>query len=227
MASGEGGGAAVPDKVDAPLPPDVTEHIDPVDQTDEADRAEPTDQTEQAGKSEEDAAPEPGARKRAVTWFAAVAGILFLLDLGTKILVVATLADREPIRLLGGAVYLTLTRNSGAAWSIGRDFTVVFPIIAMVVVGVLIWMARRLGSVPWAISLGLILGGVVGNLTDRLFRAPGPFQGHVVDFISVFDPAGQAFPIFNLADSALSCGVVLAILLEFTGRRREGGRYRD
>ncbi len=74
--------------------------------------------------------------------------------------------------------------------------------------------------------MGLVLGGAMGNLLDRLFRAPGPLEGHVVDFISVFAPGGNAFPIFNLADSALFCGVVLAITLEFLGFRRDGTRVR-
>ena len=73
-------------------------------------------------------------------------------------------------------------------------------------------------------ALGLVLGGALGNLTDRLFRAPGPFIGHVIDFISVFDPGGRVFPVFNAADSALCTGVALAILLELTGRRRDGGQ---
>ncbi len=85
-------------------------------------------------------------------------------------------------------------------------------------------MASRLRSVPWAVALGLVLGGALGNLGDRLFRAPGFLVGHVVDFISVFGPDGEHFPIFNLADSALTCGVILAVLLELMGRRRDGGR---
>ena len=80
----------------------------------------------------------------------------------------------EPVQLLGGAVYLSLTRNSGAAFSLGSDYTFVFPIIALVVLGWIGWMARRLRSVPWAIALGLVLGGALGNLVDRIFRAPGP-----------------------------------------------------
>ena len=79
-------------------------------------------------------------------------------------------------------------------------------------------------SLPWAVALGLVLGGTIGNLVDRIFRAPGPFVGHVVDFISVFDASGQGFPVFNLADSALCVGVGLAVLLELTGRRRDGTR---
>jgi signal peptidase II len=129
--------------------------------------------------------------------------------------------------LLGGAVYLTLTRNNGAAYSIGGDFTAVFPIIAIVVVGGIIWLSRRLRSVPWGLAFGLIIGGALGNLIDRLFREPGVLRGEVVDMISLFDRNGHFFPpgaIFNLADSALFCGVVLAILLELTGRRRDGSR---
>lgn len=95
------------------------------------------------------------------------------------------------------------------------------------VIGWIGWMAARLRSLPWAISLGLVLGGALGNLTDRIFRAPGVFVGHVVDMVSLFDPYGQVWPIFNLADSALVSGVVLAVLLELTGRQRDGTRLRS
>src|SRR5262245_49804016 len=108
----------------------------------------------------------------------------------------------------------------------GTRLTFVFPVIAVLVVGWIAWMARRLRSIPWALALGLVLGGALGNFADRLFRAPGPFVGHVVDFVSLFDDAGRAWPVFNLADSALSIGVVLAVLLELTGFRRSGGRSR-
>jgi len=136
------------------------------------------------------------------------------------------LAGEEPVRLLGGTVYLILVRNSGAAFSLGTDYTFVFPLITLGVVGWIGWMARELRSKPWAVALGLVLGGALGNLGDRLFRAPGPFVGHVVDMISVFDARGQGFPVFNAADSALFCGVVLAVFLELTGRRRDGTRIR-
>ena len=86
------------------------------------------------------------------------------------------------------------------------------------------WMALRLRSLPWAVSLGLVLGGALGNLVDRLFRAPGPFVGHVVDMVSLFDDHGGYWPVFNLADSSLVVGVALAVLLELTGRRRDGTR---
>ncbi|MGC5031947.1 signal peptidase II [Micromonospora sp. DT229] len=171
---------------------------------------------------------EPGtatrSRRRPVTILLGLAAFALAVDLLTKHLALAELSDREPVRLLGGALYLSLTRNSGAAWSIGKDYTWVFPLIAIGVLAWIAWMGRTLRSVPWAISLGLVVGGVTGNLIDRIFRAPGWFVGHVVDMISVFDPYGRVFPIFNIADSALVCGVILAVWLEFTGRQRDGTR---
>lgn len=150
-----------------------------------------------------------------------------MLDVVTKHLVVDKLTDHPPVRLLGGAVYLVLTRNSGAAFSLGTHYTFVFPVVSLLVVGWIGWMALRLRSVPWAVSLGLVLGGALGNLADRVFRAPGFMLGRVVDFVSVFSDDGHVFPIFNAADSALCVGVGLAILLELTGRRRDGTRVRQ
>ncbi|WP_327038473.1 signal peptidase II [Micromonospora maris] len=171
---------------------------------------------------------EPGtatrSRRTPVTILLGLAAFAVVVDVLTKHLALVELTDREPVRLLGGAVYLSLTRNSGAAWSLGKDYTWIFPLIAIGVLAWIAWMGRTLRSVPWAISLGLVVGGVTGNLIDRIFRAPGWFVGHVVDMISVFDPYGRVFPIFNIADSALVCGVILAIGLEFTGRQRDGTR---
>jgi signal peptidase II len=81
-----------------------------------------------------------------------------------------------------------------------------------------------LRSLAWGAALGLVLGGAMGNLVDRLFRPPGPFRGEVVDMISLFDPHGQVWPVFNIADSSLVVGVLLAVWLELTGRRRDGTR---
>jgi signal peptidase II len=170
------------------------------------------------------ASARPRARPRVVLLLGLVAAGVLLADVATKQLALHYLADREPVRLLGGAVYLTFTRNSGAAFSLGRDYTFVFPLVTIGVIGWIAWMARRLRSLPWAVALGLVLGGALGNFADRLFRAPGPFLGHVIDMVSVFDDRGQAFPVFNLADSALTVGVCLAVLLELTGRQRDGTR---
>ena len=174
----------------------------------------------------ETAPPPAPSRPRPVAVIAlALAAVLAVaLDQITKQLVLTNLENAEPVRLLGGAVYLNVTRNSGAAFSLGGRFTPIFPIFAVIVAFVIVWLARRLRSVPWGIALGLILGGAMGNLLDRLFREPGPLRGHVVDFLSLFDDAGRVWPIFNVADSSLFCGVALVLLLEFTGRGRDGTR---
>lgn len=169
-------------------------------------------------------APGNHVRRRALLILSLTAIAVVLADFGTKHLALATLADRDPVRLLGGAVYLTLVRNSGAAFGLGSDHTWVFSLVAVGVVGWIGWLTRRLRSLPWALSLGLILGGGLGNLVDRIFRAPGPFLGHVVDMVSLFDPYGRIWPVFNLADSALVCGVLFAFGLELTGRQRDGTR---
>ncbi len=163
-------------------------------------------------------------RRTAVALLVVIAAVVLLADLVTKELTVAHLSGRPAVRLLGGAVHLTYVTNSGAAFGIGGSYTFVFPIIAVVVIGWIGWMAWRLRSRLWATSLGLLLGGVTGNLVDRLFRPPGPLRGRVVDMISVFAPDGSVFPVFNLADSALVVGVSLAVWLELTGRRRDGSR---
>jgi len=179
------------------------------------------------------AAGEAEAPSRASTGALAILGgvplLVVFLDQWAKQASIAHLTGAAPVRLLGGAVYLNLTRNSGAAFSIGGNYTFIFPIIALVVIGGIVHLSRRLRSLAWAISFGLIVGGALGNLADRLFRPPGVLRGQVVDMISLFDPAGRFFPpgaIFNVADSALFCGVVLAILLELAGRHRDGTRRR-
>jgi len=163
-------------------------------------------------------------RRCALILFGAVAAFALAVDQITKYLAVTELEGRPSVRLFGGLLYLSLLRNSGAAFSMGTSVTFVFPLIAIGVIGVIIWMTLRLRSVPWAIGLGLALGGALGNLADRLFRSPGPFVGHVVDMVSVFAPDGERFPVFNAADSALFCGVLLLVLMELTGRHRDGSR---
>jgi signal peptidase II len=172
-------------------------------------------------------AAEPVARRSRARLLLALAGAVLALDLATKLLVVATLSDREPLRLLGGAVYLTEARNTGAAFSLAEGATVVFTLIAVVVAVVIVRTARRLYSTAWAVALALVLGGAVGNLVDRLFRDPGFLRGGVVDFISLFDPYGGVWPIFNVADSAIVCGGVLGAVLAFRGIEFDGRRAAD
>jgi signal peptidase II len=174
--------------------------------------------------ADEKPAPPKRARRAAVWALVAVAAFIILLDQLTKHFATEELTGRGPVRLLGGAVYLSLIRNGGAAFSLASGHTWIFPLIALAVLAWITWMAFKLRSMPWAIALGLVAGGALGNFIDRLFRAPGPFQGHVVDMISLFAPYGEKFAVFNIADSALSCGVVLAIILEFSGRQRDGTR---
>ena len=159
-----------------------------------------------------------------MTVLAVTALLAVVIDQVVKELSTKNLVEGEPVRILGGLVQLSLRRNSGAAFSLGSGYTWVFPLVTLVVIGWIGFLARKLRSVPWAIALGLVLGGALGNLGDRLFRAPGPFQGHVVDMISLFGPYGEHFAVFNIADSCLSVGVVLAVLLELTGRQRDGSR---
>jgi signal peptidase II len=147
----------------------------------------------------------------------AIAVGVLALDIASKALVVATLSDRPPIRLLGGLLTLRESRNSGAAFSIGTSMTAVFTLIAVAVIVFILRTSRRIYSLPWAVALGLLLGGAMGNLTDRIFRFPGPFRGWVVDWIQVPD-----WPVFNLADSAIVCGGVLMVLIAARGNRIDG-----
>jgi signal peptidase II len=156
-----------------------------------------------------------------------LAVLVFLADLGSKLLVVATIDRGENLRLLGGLLYLTHARNTGAAFSFAEGFTVVFTLIAVAVVVVIVRTARRLFSTGWAVALGLVLGGALGNLVDRVFRDPGFLRGGVVDFVSVFAPNGEVYPIFNVADSAIVCGGLLGAVLALRGIEFDGSRARD
>ncbi|MGW2376642.1 MULTISPECIES: signal peptidase II [Kitasatospora] len=191
---------------------------------------ESTGPVEPTGSAEAgDAAPASGATavdepkgRRRVGVLLAVAVLAFLIDLGSKLLVVAKLENHAAIKVIGDVVTLQVIRNSGAAFGMGQALTVVFTMIAAAVIVVIWRIARRLYSLPWAIALGLLLGGALGNLTDRLFRAPGVFRGHVVDFISV-----QHFAVFNLADSAIVCGGILVVLLSFRGSNPDGSVHQQ
>ena len=150
--------------------------------------------------------------------FFATALAAFTADLVSKALAVAHIDQTDPgIRLLGGALYLVQARNSGAAFSVGTGATVVLTAISIIVIVIVLRAARKLTSSRWALALGLVLGGAMGNLVDRLFRAPSPGKGHVVDWISVLSSDGHVWPIFNLADSAIVVGGVLAVLLSLRG----------
>jgi signal peptidase II len=150
--------------------------------------------------------------------FLAVATTAMIVDLATKVLIVATIKPTDDsIRLFGGVVYLVQARNSGAAFSVGTGATVMLTAISLVVAIVILRAARRLTSTAWAVSLGLVLGGAIGNLIDRFFRAPAAGRGHVVDWISLFAADGHVWPIFNVADSCIVIGGAIAVLLSLRG----------
>jgi signal peptidase II len=166
-------------------------------------------------------------RARRVVLFAAMALVVLTLDVVSKVLVAAKLPEtHKPVRLLGGAIYLDQTRNSGAAFSLGTSFTIILTIVAIAVVVIIVRTAGSLQSTAWALALGLILGGALGNLIDRIFRSPGVGRGHVVDWISLFAPFGEKWPIFNVADSAIVCGAAVAALLALLGVDFDGRRAR-
>lgn len=157
----------------------------------------------------------------------ALAAAVVLLDVVSKLVVVATVEPGEDIRVLGGLLYLTELRNVGAAFSVAEGATVLFSLVAVAVAVVIVRTARRLHSTGWAVTLGLVLGGALGNLIDRIFRDPGFMRGGVVDFLSVFGPGGQYFPVFNLADSAITCGGILGAFLALRGIEFDGKRSAD
>jgi signal peptidase II len=146
-----------------------------------------------------------------------VAGLVLVGDLVSKWLAVRELGDREPVELLGGLLTLRLVRNAGAAFGFAQGLTIAFTVVAAAVVVVILRLSRRLRSLPWAVALGLVLGGAVGNLVDRVFRAPAPGRGHVVDFLEL-----PHWPVFNLADSAIVCAGVLMVLLSLRGISYDG-----
>ena len=161
---------------------------------------------------------EPGRPPRVRLLFGVAAAVL-VADVVTKIIAVATLKPQHPVSVLGSLLQLNLVRNSGAAFSFGTGMTIAFTVIAVGVIVFIVRTARRLRSVPWAVTLGLLLGGAAGNLSDRLLRSPGVFRGDVVDWIQL-----PHWPVFNVADSCIVCGGFLAVLLAARGIRLDGSR---
>ena len=152
----------------------------------------------------------------------AVAALTYLLDQATKVWAQRSLHEGDPQQVIGDLLQFHLTHNPGAAFSMGTGYTVVLTLIALTVIVVCIRLARRLGSTGWAIALGLLLGGALGNVTDRIFRDPAPFRGHVVDFIEL-----PHWPVFNLADTAICVAAALFVLLSARGIHLDGRRDGD
>jgi signal peptidase II len=178
-----------------------------------------------SGASLSDATPlptsRPDRRRGLLVALVAVTGVVYVADQATKALAVAHLVPGRPVGIVDGLLQLQLTRNAGAAFSFATGMTWVLTVVALAVVVVVVRSLRRLGSLPWALALGLLLGGALGNLTDRMLRAPGVGRGHVVDFIAY----GHLF-IGNVADIAIVVAALVVLLLGIRGTTLEGSRER-
>ena len=159
-------------------------------------------------------------RRRLITLFATVAVLGYLADLVTKTLAVQHLQPGHEVPLVGRVLTLYIARNPGAAFSTGTSYTLGLTVIAMVAAVAVVWTARRLGSAGWALGLGFLLAGILGNLTDRIFREPGVARGHVVDFLRL-----PHWPIFNVADICINIAAALIILQALRGVGVNGGRH--
>lgn len=158
--------------------------------------------------------------------FVTIALVGYGLDVATKRLAVERLSDGDvpvfgDLSVFGDVVVFHLVRNPGAAFGTGERFTVGLSSVAVIATCVVLYFGLRVRSRLWAVALGLLLAGVLGNLTDRLLRAPGPFRGHVVDFIQV-----PNWPVFNIADICINLAAALILVQAFRGVRVDGTRDR-
>jgi signal peptidase II len=175
-----------------------------------------------ADRSNNGAAAAAGQRKgkaRFILLLAGCAAFAYALDQLTKWWVVSTMTEGQITPVLPPLLHWHFIRNSGAAFSIGQDHTWVFTLVMSAVAIAILVYARKVRSLWWSVALGFLLGGALGNLTDRLFREPSFGLGHVVDFI-----AFPNFAIFNIADSAVVGAVILWCVLTFMGIGMDGTR---
>ena len=164
------------------------------------------------------AAATPRASRRVVT-VVVVAAVVLLVDQLTKVWALSALDTGTRRALVGDLLGLQLTHNPGAALGVATGMTWVLTLVAVVVVVVVLRTVRRTASKAWVVTFGLLLGGALGNLGDRLFREPGPLRGHVVDFIAYGD-----WFIGNVADVAIVVAAGLVVLLVALGVRLDGTR---
>ena len=149
----------------------------------------------------------PARSRRMLALYGTAAAVL-AVDQLTKQLVVANLAGRPPVDVIGEFVQLRYTTNSGGAFSLLTGAPLFFGIMAMVIIGGIVYASRRARPLSLLVVLGLILGGALGNLTDRLLRGDGFLRGEVVDFVKV-----GIWPVFNVADSCVVVGGILLALM--------------
>lgn len=165
--------------------------------------------------------PVPVLASRLPSLVILIAAAVIVVDQATKAWAVAALTGREPVNLLGSLLRLELVRNPGAAFSFATGMTWVFTVVAIGVALVIVRISRKLGSTWWAVGLGLLLGGALGNLLDRLLRAPGPGVGQVVDFLAL-----PHWPVFNVADTCIDVAGVMIVVLAVRGIGIDGLRDR-
>ncbi len=161
----------------------------------------------------------PTTRRTARLVFVTTAIVFYVVDVTSKVAAMERLSDGRRRDLLGDLLGLHLTRNPGAAFGTGTSYTIVLSCVAVMAAAVVVWISRRLLDRTWSVALGLLLAGVLGNLTDRLVRDPGPLRGHVVDFIQL-----PHWPIFNIADICINAAAVLIVVQAFRGVRLDGTR---
>lgn len=137
-----------------------------------------------------------------------VAWFVWVLDLATKLWAVNTLSDRSNIKIIGDFFQLTLVRNPGAAFSVAEGATIFLTLFGFLVMGVIFYYSTKITSRGWSVVLGLAMGGILGNLVDRIFREPGVLRGHVIDWLQV-----PNWPVFNVADSAIVLAAVVSMIL--------------
>jgi signal peptidase II len=167
-----------------------------------------------------DTGPVSGDSRRRSTWwlFALVGVAAYALDVATKQWALSALEDRD-IHVVGDLLVLHLTHNAGAAFSTGTEFTVALSCLAIVAVCVVLVLSRRLASPLWSVGLGLLIGGVAGNLTDRFIREPGILRGHVIDWLML-----PNWPVFNVADMCIIGAAAIIILQSIRGVTLRGER---
>ena len=137
-----------------------------------------------------------------------VAWFVWVLDLATKLWAVSTLSDRSNIKVIGDFLQLTLVRNPGAAFSVAEGATVFLTFFGFLVMAVIFYYSTRITSRGWSVVLGLAMGGILGNLVDRIFREPGVFRGHVIDWLQI-----PNWPVFNIADTAIVAAAAISMIL--------------
>ena len=162
----------------------------------------------------------PRRSRRHILLFAAIAASALVVDYTAKHFAVEYLRGEPRIPLVGDFLSLYLTYNSGAAFSFLTGQTEVLAVIAIIATLVVLWVSRRLGSTGWAVALGFLLGGVLGNLTDRLVREPGFLRGHVVDFFML-----PNFPVFNVADICINIAAATIVIQALRGVNVDGTRH--